>query len=265
VKEIQMERKEQEGRVMRGRAGRWKSPTEDGRLLTPPHPETMETVNTDPWRVLRIMGEFVEGFDELADLGPAVTMFGSARTRPDDPIYQQAVETARQLGEAGFAIITGGGGGIMEAGNRGAAEAGAESVGLGIELPHEQKINEYVTRAIEFRYFFARKTMFLKYAQAYLIFPGGWGTLDELMEALTLIQTHKIQRFPVILFGSDYFQGLIDWFRERLVTDGKISPGDMDLFYVVDTPEEVVRIVTDFYEDHVNGQNNQSGDQPDEV
>ena len=229
--------------------------TEDDRLLTPPRPDALEFVNTDPWRVLRIMGEFVEGFDELADLGPAVTMFGSARTSPDDPVYLEAVETARKLGEAGFAVITGGGGGIMEAGNKGASEAGAESVGLGIELPFEQKINEYVTRAMEFRYFFARKTMFLKYAQAYLIFPGGWGTLDEMMEALTLIQTRKIQQFPVILFGSEYWQGLLDWFRERVEVEKKISPDDMDLIHVVDTPDEVVMIVTDYYEVCINNNN----------
>ncbi len=156
---MELEKKERTKKP--GRVGRMPGRTEDDRLLTPPRPDALDFVNTDPWRVLRIMGEFVEGFDELADLGPAVTMFGSARTSPDDPIYQQAVETARLLGEAGFAVITGGGGGIMEAGNKGAAEAGAESVGLGIELPFEQKLNDYVTRGLEFRYFFARKTMFL--------------------------------------------------------------------------------------------------------
>jgi len=263
VEENLMDQQKNAGRKP-GRAGRIPGRTEDDRLLTPPHPETMSTVNTDPWRVLRIMGEFVEGFDELADLGPAVTMFGSARTDPEDPVYHQAVETARLLGEAGFAIITGGGGGIMEAGNLGAATADAESVGLGIELPFEQKINEHVTRAIEFRYFFARKTMFLKYAQAYVIFPGGWGTLDEMMEALTLIQTHKIQAFPVIVFGSGYFEGLLDWFRAQLIPDGKISPGDMDLIHVVDEPEEVVRIVTDYYEECVNDENSHTGDHQDE-
>lgn len=226
------------------RSGR---PTEDERLLQAPVPPPEEFVHTDPWRVLRIMGEFVTGFDELADLGPAVTVFGSARTEPDDDMYQKAVETTRKLGEAGFSIITGGGSGIMEAGNRGAKEAGAVSVGLGIELPFEQEINEYVTRAIDFKYFFARKTMFLKYAQAYLIFPGGWGTMDEMMEALTLIQTGKIQHFPVILFGSDYWRGLLDWFRERLLKEGKISPEELDLCEVTDSPDEVVKIVVDHF------------------
>jgi len=224
-------------------------PTEDRRLLEAPYPGPAPFVHTDPWRVLRIMGEFVTGFDELAELGPAVTVFGSSRTTHDDPVYQRAVETTRMLGEAGFAIITGGGPGIMEAGNRGAVEAGVMSVGLGIELPFEQKINDYVTLDLGFRYFFARKTMFLKYAQAYLIFPGGWGTMDEMMEALTLVQTDKIQHFPIILFGSEYWQGLLDWFRDRMLTEGKISPGDLDLFTVTDSPEEVVEtVVTSFRE-----------------
>lgn len=224
-------------------------PTEERRLLEAPVPEPAPFVHTDPWRVLRIMGEFVTGFDELAVLGPAVTVFGSSRTTPDDPMYQKAVETTRMLGEAGFAIITGGGPGIMEAGNRGAVEAGVMSVGLGIELPFEQDINEYVTLDLDFRYFFARKTMFLKYAQAYLIFPGGWGTMDEMMEALTLVQTDRIQQFPVILFGSEYWQGLLDWFRDRLLAEGKISPGDLDLFTVTDSPEEVVEVVVSSFKE----------------
>ena len=218
-------------------------PIEDRRLLEAPFPGEPPFINSDPWRVLRIMGEFVMGFDELADLGPAVTVFGSARTRPDEPMYMKAVEITRMLGEAGFAIITGGGPGIMEAGNRGASEAGAVSVGLGIELPFEQHLNEYVNLELEFRYFFARKTMFLKYAQAYLVFPGGWGTMDEMMEALTLVQTDKIQHFPIILFGSDYWQGLLDWFREQMIGHGKISSDDMDLFFVTDSPQEVLDIV----------------------
>lgn len=222
-------------------------PTEDRRLFEAPVPEPAPFVNTDPWRVLRILGEFVMGFDELAELGPSVTVFGSSRTTPDDPMYEKAVETTRMLGEAGFTIITGGGPGIMEAGNRGAMEAGAVSVGLGIELPFEQKTNDYITLELGFRYFFARKTMFLKYAQAYLIFPGGWGTMDEMMEALTLVQTDKIQHFPVILFGSDYWQGLLDWFRDRLLTEGKISTGDLDLFTVTDSPEEVVEVVVNSF------------------
>ncbi len=224
-------------------------PTEDWRLLEAPVPEPAPFLHTDPWRVLRIMGEFVGGFDDLAQLGPAVTMFGSARTTEQDPIYWQAVETARRLGEAGFAIITGGGPGIMEAGNRGAAEAEAISVGLGIELPFEQKINRYVNLAVGFHYFFIRKAMFLKYAQAYLIFPGGWGTMDEMMEALTLIQTGKIQRFPLILFGAEYWADLLAFFSETMIARGKISPQDLDLISVTDSPEEVVRIVVKSFEE----------------
>jgi len=238
-----MDLKKRESTAESARPARLGRQTEDGRLLEAPVPEPAVFVHTDPWRVLRIMGEFVAGFDELADLGPAVTMFGSARTPPDDPTYQQAVETARLLGEAGFAIITGGGPGIMEAGNRGAVEAGAVSVGLGIELPYEQKFNDYVTQSLEFNYFFTRKTMFLKYAQAYLIFPGGWGTMDEMMEALTLMQTDKIKNFPIILFGLDYWQGLLDFFRNPMLAGGKISPSDFDIFTVTDSPQEVVEVV----------------------
>jgi uncharacterized protein (TIGR00730 family) len=222
--------------------------TKDEHLLEAPSPTLAdEWVHLDPWRVLRIMGEFVEGFDELADLGPAVTVFGSARTEPGDPMYEQACETARQLGEAGFAIITGGGPGIMEAANKGASLGGGESVGLGIELPFEQLTNQYVTRSLEFRYFFARKTMFLKYAQAYVIFPGGFGTMDELMESLTLIQTGKIQDFPVVLFGINYWEGLLEWVRSTMLDGGKISPEDLDIFTCTDSPEEVVQVVLDSY------------------
>ncbi len=221
--------------------------TEDWRLLEAPVTAPADFLHTDPWRVLRVMGEFVSGFDDLAELGPAVTMFGSARVGEDDPVYWQAVETARRLGEAGFAIITGGGPGIMEAGNRGAREARVTSVGLGIELPFEQKINEYVNLDMNFHYFFVRKAMFLKYAQAYLIFPGGWGTMDEMMEALTLIQTGKIQRFPLILFGSGYWSDLLAFFREDMLGEEKISPGDLDLISVTDSPEEVVQLVTDSF------------------
>ena len=216
-------------------------------LESPPRAVVGDWVHLDPWRVLRIMGEFVEGFDELADLGPAVTIFGSARTEPDDPMYREACEVARRLGEEGFAIITGGGPGIMEAANKGACEGGAESVGLGIELPFEQKMNRYVTRTLEFRYFFARKTMFLKYAQAYVIFPGGFGTMDELMESLTLIQTGKIQDFPVVLFGTDYWRGLIDWIGDAMLEGGKISPEDLEIFTCTDSPEEAVEAVLRSY------------------
>jgi uncharacterized protein (TIGR00730 family) len=214
-------------------------PTADEKLLQPPTPEAIKFTQTDPWRVLRIMGEFVAGFETLADLGPAITLFGSARTDPNDPQYAAAVEVSRLLCEAGFAVITGGGPGIMEAGNKGAALAGGVSVGLGIELPHEQGLNDYVNVPIEFRYFFVRKTMFVKYAQAFVIFPGGFGTLDELFEALTLVQTEKIHNFPIILFDSHYWSGLVEWIKAKLLAEGKISPGDLDLLFVTDSPEEV--------------------------
>jgi uncharacterized protein (TIGR00730 family) len=214
-------------------------PTEDEQLLATPKPEQLLFTHTDPWRVLRIMGEFVEGFDALAEIGNAVTLFGSARVKPDEPIYQVAVDTARLLGEAGFTIITGGGPGIMEACNRGAREAGVPSVGLNIELPFEQGVNQYVDVAIEFHYFFVRKTMFVKYAQAFVIFPGGFGTLDELFEALTLIQTGKVQNFPVILFGSAYWGGMIEWMRTTMLPEGKVAKADLDLLVLCDSPTEV--------------------------
>ncbi|KPV52120.1 DNA-binding protein, partial [Kouleothrix aurantiaca] len=198
-----------------------------------------EFIHSDPWRVLRIMGEFVDGFDALAGLGDAVTIFGWARVREGDAMYEATVETARLLGEAGLTIITGGGPGIMQAGNKGARAAGAKSVGLNIELPFEQNVNPYVDIAIEFRYFFVRKTMFVKYAQAFVIFPGGFGTMDELFEALTLIQTGKVQNFPVILFGSAYWQGLIDWLRATMLVEKKIAEPDLDLLVLCDSPEEV--------------------------
>ncbi|MDP9313055.1 MAG: TIGR00730 family Rossman fold protein [Chloroflexota bacterium] len=213
-------------------------PTEDEQLLAVPVQQPLFT-QTDPWRVMRIMAEFVEGFDELAELGPSVTIFGSARVKPDDPQYAAAVEVARLLGEAGFTIITGGGPGIMEAGNRGAQVAGVPSIGLNIELPFEQGSNPFVDVAIDFRYFFVRKTMFVKYAQAFVIFPGGFGTMDELFEALTLIQTGKVQNFPVILFGSAFWHGLLDWLRTTMLVEGKISPADLDLLIVTDSPTDV--------------------------
>lgn len=199
--------------------------------------------HTDPWRVLRIMGEFVDGFDTLADVGDAITIFGSARVKEDDPSYAQAVEMARQLGEAGFAVITGGGPGIMEACNKGAKLAGAPSIGCSIELPFEQGVNRYVDIAVNFRYFFVRKTMFVKYSQGFVIFPGGFGTFDELFEALTLIQTGKVHNFPIVLFGSSYWQGLLDWLRQTVLTEGKISAADLDLLIVSDDPAEVVKIM----------------------
>ena len=231
------------GPAAEGRRGEGSRPTHDEHLLQAPPHQIPPFVQSDPWRVLRIMGEFVSGFEDLAELGPAVTIFGSARTRPGTPVYEQTVETARKLGQAGFTIITGGGPGIMEAGNKGAVEAGVESVGLGIELPFEQTINEYVTLPIAFRYFFARKTMFLKYAQAYVIFPGGFGTMDELMESLTLVQTGKVQNFPIILFGSEYWRGLLAWLEDTMLAAGNISPEDLKLMRVTDSPDEVVAIV----------------------
>jgi uncharacterized protein (TIGR00730 family) len=224
-------------------AARQARPTEDEQLLSPPPPEEVRFTDTDPWRVLRIMGEFVQGFDLLATLGPAVSLFGSARVRQGDPQYEAAVNLARVLGEAGFHIITGGGPGIMEAGNKGALEAGVSSVGLGIELPFEQGVNDYVDVPIEFRYFFVRKTMFVKYALAFVILPGGFGTMDELFEALTLIQTGKIKNFPVILYNSEYWGGLVDWLRERMLAEGKISQADLDLLIVTDSAEEVRDVI----------------------
>ncbi len=221
------------------RAARSKQPTQDEKLLGKGQPEQQPFTETDPWRVLRIQGEFVEGFEALAQLGPAVTIFGSARTPEDDPMYQAAVETARLLAEAGLSVITGGGPGIMDAANKGAKQGGGTSVGLNIELPFEQHINAHVDIAINFHYFFVRKVMFVKYAQAFVIFPGGFGTMDELFESLTLIQTGKICNFPVILFGSQYWSGLLTWLRETMLSGGKIASADLNLLQVTDTPEQV--------------------------
>jgi uncharacterized protein (TIGR00730 family) len=200
-------------------------------------------VHTDPWRVLRIQSEFVEGFGTLAELGPAVSIFGSARTARDDPDYAFAERLAHRLAEEGFAVITGGGPGVMEAANKGASDAGGVSVGLGIELPFEQGINPWVDVGIEFRYFFVRKTMFVKYAQAYVVLPGGFGTLDELFEALVLVQTHKITAFPVILVGSAFWAGLLDWVKGPLLESKKISAADLELLQVTDSVDEVIRII----------------------
>ena len=186
------------------------------------------------------MGEFVEGFDELSTLGPCVSVFGSARLSRTDPVYDRCVETVRLLAEAGYGIITGGGPGIMEAANRGAQEVGTPSVGCNIELPFEQGLNEFIDIGIDFRYFFVRKTMFVKYAQAFVIFPGGFGTLDELFEALTLIQTRKVRNFPVVLFDTKYWAGMMDWIRGTMLREGKISEKDLDLIYLTDSPQEVV-------------------------
>jgi uncharacterized protein (TIGR00730 family) len=232
------------------RAVRMGAPTEDEQFLESPvsAPKAHDFTRSDPWRVFRIMGEFVEGFDTLANVGPAVTIFGSARVPPDHPQYRAAEKTARLITQANFAVITGGGPGIMEAANKGAKEAGGISIGCNIELPFEQGTNPYVDVAINFRYFFVRKTMFVKYAEAFIIFPGGFGTLDELFEALTLIQTGKVRNFPVILFGSAYWQGLLDWVRGVMLEEGKISSEDLQLLVVTDDPHEAVRIVVDCYE-----------------
>ncbi len=198
---------------------------------------------TDPWRVLRIQGEFVEGFEALSKIGPAVAIFGSARTPPGHPAYQAAVRAAQILAGAGLAVITGGGPGIMEAGNRGAFEAGGTSVGLNIQLPFEQIPNRYQNLKLEFRYFFVRKMMFIKYSTAILIFPGGFGTMDELFETLTLSQTHKIEHYPIVLCGKAYWGGLVDWIRGAMLAEDCIAPDDMDIFHLTDSPEEATSIV----------------------
>jgi len=197
-------------------------------------------VHTDPWRVLRIQSEFVEGFGALAELGPAVSVFGSARVASSSPMYALSELLGRRLVEAGYGVITGGGPGVMEAANKGASQAGGVSVGLGIELPWETGLNEWVDVGINFRYFFARKTMFIKYSQGYIVFPGGFGTLDELFEAITLSQTQKVTRFPVVLFGSAYWQGLLDWLRGPVLGSGKVSEQDFAMLHVTDDVDEAV-------------------------
>src|SRR6266496_5346342 len=213
--------------------------TQDEQLLE--SPGLAEFTHTDTWRVFRIMGEFVEGFDELATLTRGVSIFGSARVQPDHPEYNAARETASLLAREGFAVITGGGPGIMEAANRGAFEAGGTSVGCNIELPHEQKSNDYLTLSLKFKYFFVRKMMFVKYSLGFIIFPGGFGTLDEPFEALTLIQTRKIRNFPVVLFGSTYWEGLLNWIRDFALKEGKVTEQDLKLLHVTDSPSEVVQ------------------------
>jgi uncharacterized protein (TIGR00730 family) len=215
-----------------------KGGTTDQRLLD--SRGSSDWVHTDPWRVLRIQSEFVEGFGLLAELPAAVSVFGSARTPADHPEYAAGHALGAALADAGFAVITGGGPGSMEAVNRGASEAGGVSVGLGIELPFEQKLNDWVDVGLNFRYFFARKTMFVKYAQAFVIMPGGFGTLDEMFEALTLVQTHKVTRFPVVLYGVDYWRGLVEWLRNTVADDGKISVPDLDLLYCTDSVDYIV-------------------------
>jgi uncharacterized protein (TIGR00730 family) len=217
--------------------------TTDQRLLDSSGPT--DWLHTDPWRVMRIQSEFIEGFGLLAEIGPAITVFGSARTPRDHAEYELSRQVGHQLAKAGYAVITGGGPGVMEAANRGCVEAGGTSVGLGIELPFEQGLNSYVDIGIDFRYFFVRKTMFVKYAQGFVFMPGGFGTLDELFEALVLVQTGKVTRFPVVLMGTEYWAGLVDWMGNRLVEAGKISPHDMDLIEVTDDPDRVVEIMKD--------------------
>lgn len=207
-------------------------------------------LETDAWRALRIMGEFIDGFDALARLGPAVSIFGSARTREDDPEYALARDVARRLAEEGFTIITGGGPGIMEAANLGAREAEGVSVGLGIDLPREQGLNPYVDLAIDFRYFFVRKTMFVKYAQAFVIFPGGFGTLDELFESLTLVQTGKIEHFPIVLVGRRFWSPLLDWLADPLAREDKIDAADLGLVRLTDDVDEIVEIISTSFREH---------------
>ena len=215
--------------------------TTDQRLLD--SRGSSDWVHTDPWRVLRIQAEFVEGFGALAELGPAIAVFGSARTKPDNPYYAMGMEVGRGLVDAGFAVITGGGPGAMEAANRGAREAGGTSVGLGIELPFEAGLNPYCDVGINFRYFFARKTMFVKYSQGFVVLPGGLGTFDELFEALTLVQTQKVTSFPVVLIGTDYWSGLLAWLRDTVHAAGNVSAADLDMLVLTDDVDEAVELM----------------------
>jgi uncharacterized protein (TIGR00730 family) len=229
-----------EGGIIRGGAQR-ETTTTDQRLLE--SRGASDWVHTDPWRVLRIQSEFVDGFGTLAELGPAVGVFGSALVEPDDPVYAMTEKLATKLVDAGLSVITGGGPGVMEAANKGAASAGGVSVGLGIELPFESGLNPYVNLGINFRYFFVRKTMFVKYAQGFVVMPGGFGTFDELFEALTLIQTRKVTTFPVVLVGSGYWRGLLDWLRARTVSSGYLSAADLELLHLTDDLDEAVELM----------------------
>lgn len=209
-----------------------------------------ETITRDSWMVFKVMSEFVDGYEKLVKIGPCVSIFGSARLKPEDKYYKMATEIATKITELGFGVITGGGPGIMEAGNKGAYEAGGKSIGLNIELPFEQHFNPYIDKAysLDFDYFFVRKVMFIKYSQGFIVMPGGFGTLDELTEALTLIQTYKIAKFPIILVGSDFWGGLLDWFKNSLLKNNLISEEDLDLYRVVDTADEAVEHIKTFYE-----------------
>ena len=230
--------------------------TQDERLLQSDVIEELKghpyfSVGDDAWRIFRIMGEFVEGFEDLSGKGPCIAIFGSARTEETDPMYGACVETARKMGEAGFGIITGAGPGMMEAANRGAREAGAPSIGCNIELPFEQGTNRFVDIAVHFRYFFVRKVMFMKYAEAFVIFPGGFGTMDELFEALVLIQTGKVRDFPVVLFGREYWDELLSWLEGTMLREGKASREDLDLIFVTDSPDDAVRHIVSRHEEHL--------------
>ncbi|KRF37816.1 TIGR00730 family Rossman fold protein [Nocardioides sp. Soil805] len=223
------------------RRGQVETGTTDQRLLDSRGPS--DWVHTDPWRVMRIQAEFIEGFGALAEIGPAIGVFGSARTKPDAHDYGVAEQVGRRLAQEGFAVITGGGPGAMEAANKGASEAGGASVGLGIELPFEAGLNQWVDKGINFRYFFARKTMFVKYAQGFVVLPGGLGTFDELFEALTLVQTQKVTSFPIVLMGVEYWSGLIAWLRDTVLAEGKINAEDLDMLTLTDDVEEAVAMM----------------------
>ena len=229
------------GPILKRRRQAQETSTTDQRLLDTRGPS--DWVHQDPWRVMRIQAEFVEGFGALAELGPAIAVFGSSRTQPDHPTYEIGERVGRALVEAGFAVITGGGPGTMEAANKGASQAGGLSVGLGIELPYEAGLNPWVDKGINFRYFFARKTMFVKYSQGFMVLPGGIGTLDEMFEALTLAQTRKVTRFPIVLIGVDYWSGLLAWMRETMLADGKITQHDLDMLTLTDDVDEAVALM----------------------
>ena len=221
--------------------GRPAGSTSDQRLLD--KRDSGDWLHTDPWRVLKIQAEFVEGFNDLAELGPAIAVFGSARTPPEHPMYALSEKVGGALASAGFAVITGGGPGTMEAANKGARDAGGQSIGLGIELPFEDRLNDYVTFGLNFRYFFVRKTMFVKYTQGYVVMPGGLGTLDELFEAMTLVQTRKITQFPIVLMGVEHWRGLLDWMRDSILADRRIGEADIDMLTLTDDVDEVVELM----------------------
>lgn len=210
-------------------------------------PKAYDFTTEDPWRIFRIMAEFVDGFDELSKIGPAIAVFGSAKTKPSDKYYKLAEETAGLLSKNGYAVITGAGPGIMEAANKGAKEAGGISIGLNIQAPIMQKPNKFITKLLDFRYFFCRKVMFVKYAKAFIVFPGGFGTMDEFFESITLIQTRRIEEFPVILVGTKYWKGLIGWMKQAMLEEDRIEKQDLGIFHIVDTAREVLKIIKVFY------------------